>query len=299
MDAPIEGSYVALPTPFRNDRVDLDAFSALIDEHVAAGTDGIVVCGTTGESATLSEYERRSLIHAAVDFARGRLPVMAGIGTNCTRSTVEMARFAVSSGADSLLVVTPYYNRPSPRGLLAHYGAVAEATPAPIVLYNVPSRTGLDLAPAQAAEIAKRFPTVVAIKEATTKVERVRELLEGAGLTVLCGEDACLVEFVAAGAQGSVSVVGNLLPAEVAELVRAARPAGDRARAQVLWETIAPLTRGLFVETNPVPLKSALARLGRCLEDVRPPLAPLEPRSRELLEQALRASGLITPALTR
>lgn len=298
MDTPIEGSYVALPTPFGAERVDLDAFSDLVDEHVAAGTDGIVVCGTTGESTTLSEYERRSLIHAAVDLARGRIPVMAGVGTNCTRSTVEMARFAVSSGVDSLLVVTPYYNKPSPKGLLLHYGAVAEAVDAPMVLYNVPSRTGIDLVPALAAEIAGRFRNVVAIKEATTKVERVPELA-AAGLAVLCGEDSCLPEFVAAGATGAVSVVGNLLPAEVAELLRVAGPAGDPARAQVLWERIAPLARALFVETNPVPLKAALARLGRCSAEVRPPLAPLEPRSRELLETALRASGLVGAALTR
>lgn len=298
MDTPLEGSYVALPTPFGDERVDLDAFSDLVDEHVAAGTDGIVVCGTTGESATLNEYERRSLIHAAVDFARGRIAVMAGVGTNCTRSTVEMARFAVSSGVDSLLVVTPYYNKPSPKGLLLHYGAVAEAVDAPLVLYNVPSRTGLDLTPALAAEIASRFRNVVAIKEATTKVERVAEL-SAAGLAVLCGEDGCLPEFVAAGAAGAVSVVGNLLPAEVAEFLRVARPGGAPARAQVLWERIAPLTRALFIETNPVPLKAALARLGRCSADVRPPLAPLEPRSRDLLEQALRAGGLVGAALTR
>lgn len=296
MEITIEGSYVALPTPFRNERVDMDAFSELVDEHVAAGTDGIVVCGTTGEASTLSEYERRSLIHAAVDFARGRLPVMAGVGTNCTRSTVEMTRFATSCGADAVLVVTPYYNRPSPRGMLLHYGAIAEATTIPVVLYNVPSRTGVDLEPAVIAEIASRFPTVVAIKEATPRIERVREILATSRLAVLCGEDSHLLEFAAAGAVGAISVIANLLPAEVAELLRVARPGGDAARARELAARIAPLSRALFVESNPVPLKAALAALGRCQAEVRAPLAPLEPRSKAVVDEALRAAGLLSVA---
>lgn len=296
MEITIEGSYVALPTPFRNERVDMDAFSELVDEHVAAGTDGIVVCGTTGEASTLSEYERRSLIHAAVDFARGRLPVMAGVGTNCTRSTVEMTRFATSCGADAVLVVTPYYNRPSPRGMLLHYGAIAEATTIPVVLYNVPSRTGVDLEPAVIAEIASRFPTVVAIKEATPRIERVREILATSRLAVLCGEDSHLLEFAAAGAVGAISVIANLLPAEVAELLRVAQPGGDAARARELAARIAPLSRALFVESNPVPLKAALAALGRCQAEVRAPLAPLEPRSKAVVDEALRAAGLLSVA---
>lgn len=298
MEATIEGSYVALPTPFRGERVDLDAFSELIDEQVAGGTDGIVVCGTTGESSTLSEYERRSLIHAAVDYARGRLQVVAGVGTNCTRTTVELTRFAVSCGADAVLVVTPYYNRPSPRGLLLHYGAIAEASAIPVVLYNVPSRTGVDLAPDLVAEIASRCPSVVAIKEATTLVERVRQIRESAGLGVLCGEDSRLAEFAAEGAEGAVSVIGNLLPVEVAELLAVARPGGDPERAGQLVARIAPLVRALFVEVNPVPLKTALAILGRCDGDVRPPLAALEPRARGVVEEALRGVGLAPAALS-
>lgn len=293
MRSPFTGIHVALPTPFRDGRLDLDAFRGLVEWHAARRTEGIVVCGTTGEASTLNDYERRSLIHAAVELSEGRLQVMAGVGCNCTTRTVELARFATSLDVDGLLVVTPYYNKPSPAGLFAHYSAVAEATDTPIVLYNVPSRTAVDLGSPVVAALAERFDHIVAIKEASTHPERVRELRERCDLGVLCGEDSLFLEFLEAGAVGTVSVLANVAPDEMAEL-QDAQEAGDTARARQLALELAPLVRALFVESSPVPLKAALARMQLCSDEVRLPLAPLEPASRRVVEEALeqRAAGM-------
>lgn len=287
-----QGSLVALPTPFQNGVLDLASFREIVDLHATSGTSAIVVAGTTGECATLTGDERRTLLRAAIDFAAGRIPVIAGIGTNCTRTTVELARFAAASGAAGLLVVTPYYNRPSRRGLLLHFGAVAEAAPIPTILYNVPGRTGTDLTPDIVHELQSRHDSIIAIKEASGSLERAEELLSAGRISVLCGEDSQIRTFMALGADGAVNVVGNLLPNEVAELIACAspnspgRPAAP-ARAELLCETLAPLVRDLFIETNPVPLKAALAQMGRCTEEVRAPLAPLEARNAAALEATL------------
>jgi len=289
MENPFHGSYVALPTPFEHDQLDLDALRSLIDEHASRATAGVVVCGTTGEAATLDERERHTVIHAAVEFAAGRLQVIAGVGTNATRSTVELARFAGACGVDGVLVVTPYYNRPSRRGLLGHYGAVADATGVPVILYNVPSRTGMDLRPDLAEDLARHCSNVVAIKEATDSPERIRELCASSNLAVLCGEDRRLADFMQYGGVGAISVTGNVAPDAVAELIETAKPGGDAARATQLAERLAPLIRDLFVEVNPVPVKSTLAWLGRCRAEVRGPLAALEDESRLQLERTLES----------
>lgn len=283
-----QGSYVALPTPFRHGELDLPALDALIEFHVDAGTDGLVVCGTTGESATLADHERRAVVERALARARGRLPVVAGVGTNDTRTTLEHARHAARAGADALLVVTPYYNRPSPEGLFLHFAAVAESVDTPVVLYNVPARTGVDLAPETALRIALAFPHVVAVKEALASTERVRRLLGETPLGVLCGDDASIADFVSLGALGVIGVVNNVVPREVAELVRCAAPGGDSVRAADLVEFLRPLARDLFVESNPVPVKTALAWMRSDMtSDVRLPLAPLTEASRERLRQTL------------
>ena len=292
MRSPFQGVYVALPTPFRDGRLDMDAFEDLIEFHAAHKTDGLVVVGTTGESVTLNEYEQRSVIHAAVELSRGRLPIVAGVGTNCTHTSVERARFAASCGVDGLLVVTPYYNKPSRKGMLLHFGAVAEATETPVILYNVPSRTGVDLKPDVAGELARRHANVVAIKEAGTSLERVRELVPNTGLSVLCGEDSQTREFVLLGAPGTVTVLGNVVPDELAELIREARPGGDPRRAEELAFHLQPLARDLFVESSPVPVKYALSRMGLCRAEVRAPLAELEDSSRARLDETLASYGL-------
>ncbi|HJO27437.1 MAG TPA: 4-hydroxy-tetrahydrodipicolinate synthase [Planctomycetota bacterium] len=291
MPPTFQGSLVAVPTPFENGALDLDSFREIVDLHATTGTSAIVVSGTTGECATLTDYERRELLHAAISYAAGRLPVIAGVGTNCTRTTVELARFAAASGAAGLLVVTPYYNRPSRRGLLLHFGAVAEAVPTPLILYNIPRRTGSDLTPEIVAELRARHRNIVAIKEASGSLERAKALLADGHISVLCGEDAQIKAFMALGADGAVNVTGNILPDELAELIECSRPGHPAAstRATHLEETIAPLVRDLFIETNPVPLKAALARLDRCTEEVRAPLAPLEARNAKALEETLAA----------
>jgi 4-hydroxy-tetrahydrodipicolinate synthase len=283
-----QGSYVAIVTPFRNERVDLEAFRGLIDWHAASGTDGLVVAGTTGEGATLTEEEREQLFTTAVEFTRGRLSVIAGVGTNCTRTTIENARTAARCGVDGLLVVTPYYNKPTPRGLALHFSAVAESVPLPIVLYNVPSRTGVDMSAAVVGEVSRRFDHVVAVKEALPSIEKVKRLVAETPAAVLCGEDALIADFMGTGAVGVIGVVNNVAPAEVAELVRASAPGGDSVRAAGLVETLAPLIHDLFIESNPGPVKAALAMLGRCRDELRLPLAGMEPENRRRLEVTVR-----------
>jgi 4-hydroxy-tetrahydrodipicolinate synthase len=289
-----QGSYVALPTPFREGRIDPAALKTLIEFHVARKTDGFVVCGTTGEAATLSDNERRSVVETTVALVRGRLPVIAGVGTNCTRTTVEHARFAAGSGVAALLVVTPYYNKPSPRGLVSHFSAIAEAVEMPIVLYNVPSRTGVDMSPEVVAEIGRRHHNVVAVKEALPSLERVKRLVGETPVGVLCGDDASIADFMSLGALGVIGVVNNVVPEKVAELVRTAIPGKNSVRAAELVEYLRPLTRDLFIESNPVPVKAALAMmLSNVHDEVRLPLAPLEESSRKQLRTTMQACGLL------
>jgi 4-hydroxy-tetrahydrodipicolinate synthase len=286
---PIHGSVVALPTPFRAGQIDRAAFVADVRRHARAATQAIVVAGTTGESATLSEAERLELFALAVEAAGGALPVVAGVGTNDTRVTLRLARGAARAGVSGLLVVTPYYNRPSERGLLAHFGAVAEACPrTPIVLYNVPSRTACDLRPALAAELHARHANVVALKEATVSQARIDDLA-ATRVPLLAGDDSMLVPFLRAGAIGAVSVVGNVLPDETAALVAAGRADADDPRVRELEALLVPLIRALFSDTNPVPVKAALAELGDYPAEVRAPLVELEEPLRLRLREALRA----------
>jgi 4-hydroxy-tetrahydrodipicolinate synthase len=290
---PFQGSYVALPTPFRGGQIDYASLQGLIDFHIARRTDGFVVAGTTGEAATLSDNERRALYETSVAIVRGRLPVILGVGTNSTRTTVEMAIYAASVGADGVLVVTPYYNKPSRRGLVLHFSQVAEAVDVPIVLYNVPSRTGVDMVPEVVAELGAKYRNIVAVKEALPSVERVKRLVAETNVGVICGDDGSIADFMSLGAVGVIGVLNNVVPAEVAELVRCSVPGGDSVRAAALVEFCAPLVRDLFIESNPVPVKTALAWMNLCSDDVRPPLAPLEPANLERLRATLEVCKLL------
>jgi 4-hydroxy-tetrahydrodipicolinate synthase len=273
--------------------LDLAGLAELIERHLVAGSDGLVVAGTSGESATLDDDERRGVIEAAVEVAGGRLPVIAGTGTNSTRKSIELTRFAERAGADGVLCVTPYYNRPTQRGLELHFAAIAEATGLPVVLYNVPARTGCDLKPETVAAIRAACPNVVAIKEASGSTGRAREIVAGGHVALLAGEDSLIAELMALGAVGVIGVVANVAPAEVAELCRVSAPGGDPARAAELDAWLSPLVRDLFLETNPVPMKAALAEMGWIRSDeVRLPLAPLSPGSRARLRATLREAGL-------
>ncbi|MEW6073634.1 MAG: 4-hydroxy-tetrahydrodipicolinate synthase [Planctomycetota bacterium] len=295
MKRSFEGSYVALPTPFAGGRLDFPAFLRLIEHQIEGGTEGLVIAGTTGESATLTCDERVALIEYGVHVARGRVPVLAGVGTNDTATTCRYATAAQAAGADGLLAVTPYYNRPTPRGLVEHYEALARTTSLPVVLYNVPSRTGVDLRPETVAKIAERCPTVVAIKEASGSLERIAALIEQGAVDVLSGEDSLAADSILRGAKGVIGVVANVAPAMMAALVRACRPGGDRESAPTLVEKLRPLFPALFLETNPAPVKAALEHLGLCRGELRLPLVPVEPETREKIVRALAAAGIGGP----
>lgn len=283
------GVWTALATPFREGdlAVDFDALDRHVDAQIAAGVDVLIPCGTTGESPTLTHDEHDAVVERVVRRAAGRVPVVAGTGSNATAEALRLTRHAAECGADGALVVCPYYNRPSPRMLAAHFRAVAAAAPAlPVVLYNVPSRTGVDLQPETVAEIRRECPNVAGIKEACGDAQRVARIRALTDIAVLSGDDALTVEMIRLGATGVVSVASNAAPRRVGDLVRAAL-AGDFAAAGRIQDSLTPLFRALFVEPNPVPVKRALELQGVCSAAVRPPLLPSSPETTALLRDVL------------
>jgi 4-hydroxy-tetrahydrodipicolinate synthase len=286
----VAGTWTAIVTPFTDGPtpdVDYAALDALVDEQVRAGVDAIVPCGTTGESPTLSHEEHDRVVERVVRRVAGRTLVVAGTGSNSTAEAMRLTRRAAESGADAALVVCPYYNRPSQRMLLEHFGALAEARLLPIVLYNIPARTGVNLEPDTIASLRRRFPhAVVGVKEASGSVDAVARIRSLCDIAVLSGDDALTLPMMAVGARGVVSVASNLLPKPVASLVHAARN-GDFATARTLHERLQPLFRALFVEPNPVPVKCALRLLGKGNGNVRAPLLPALPETEEALRSAL------------
>ena len=290
------GAITALVTPFRNGRLDEEAYRELIDWQIRQGVDGIVPCGTTGESATLSHEEHNRVIDIAVDEARGRVPVIAGTGSNSTAEAIRLTRHAKEAGADGALLITPYYNKPTQEGLYQHYRRVAEETKFPLILYNVPSRTGVNLLPETVARLAG-IPDVVGIKEATGDLRQVSEVLEKCGdrISVLSGDDFTVLPLLCLGGRGVISVVSNVAPADMAGMVRAFND-GDLAGARELHFRLMPLARAMFLETNPVPVKTALALMGRIALEVRLPLYEMTPENRARLEGVLRSYGLLEGA---
>ena len=290
----LAGSLVALVTPMTAaGAVDEDALGALIEWHAAAGTEGLVIAGTTGESPTLTRDEHARVVGRAVEFAAGRISVIAGTGSNSTEQTLDMSRRAAAAGADALMLVTPYYNKPPQRALVAHFRAVAEAVELPILLYNVPSRTAVDLVPATVAELAA-VPRIVGIKEASARLERVAWLrrLCGPDFLLLSGDDATAAAFMLAGGDGVISVTANVLPQGVRALCDAAR-AGNAEEARRLDRAQAPLNRALFVESNPIPVKWALHRMGKIDTGIRLPLLPLASEHHGTVEDALAELGCL------
>jgi 4-hydroxy-tetrahydrodipicolinate synthase len=269
----IQGSLVAIVTPMRGGAVDLEALRALVEWQLAEGTDGIVPCGTTGEGVTLTAHERAQVVRTVVEAVRGRALVVAGAGSNATAECIESVKRAKELGADAALVVTPYYNKPTQEGLYRHYLAIWEATRFPIVAYNVPSRTSGDLLPETVARLA-RAGAIVGIKEATANLDRQVQLVEKVGkdaIAYLSGDDFTVLPYIACGGHGVISVVSNLAPRAMKDLVVAARK-GDLARALELQVAMAELNRAMFLETNPGPVKAAVALLGRCAPEIRLPL---------------------------
>ena len=291
---PITGSIVALVTPMHEDgSVDYAALRSLIDWHIAEGTDCIGVVGTTGESPTVSVEEHCEIIRVAVEQAQGRVPIMAGAGANSTREAIELSEFARKVGADCTLQVVPYYNKPTQEGIYRHFRAIAEAVDIPVVLYNVPGRTVADMAHDTVLRLAQ-VPGVIGVKEATGNIDRAAWLIKQApkGFSIYSGDDPTAFALMLAGGHGNISVTANVAPRAMAELCKAAM-AGDARRAVELHMQLLPLHKQLFVEPNPIPVKWALARLGRCGGALRLPLTGLSEAAQPLVEQALRDSGLL------
>jgi 4-hydroxy-tetrahydrodipicolinate synthase len=289
------GTYTALITPFRDGAIDVPAFKALIDRQVAGGVDGIVPVGTTGESPTLDTEEHIEVIRLAVEFAAGRCEVIAGTGANATSEAIELTQTAEKLGVTGSLQVCPYYNKPSQEGLYQHFKAIAECTSLPIMLYSVPGRSVVELAPDTTARLAADCANVVAIKEAGGSVDRVNQLVQAVppDFGVLCGDDPLTLPFVSCGACGLVSVAANLIPDVIARLVRACLN-GSFDEALVLQKQYYPLMRGLMsLDVNPVPIKAAVAMQGHCAPDLRLPLVPLGVKPTSDLKALLESYNLI------
>ena len=288
-----KGSITALITPFKDGKVDERAFQRLVEWQIDQGTHGLVPCGTTGESPTLTHDEHRRVVELCVEAAAGRVPVIAGTGSNSTAEAVELTRHAKSAGADAVLVVTPYYNKPTQEGLYQHFKAINDSADVPIVVYNIPGRSVIDLSVETMARLFK-LANIVGVKDATANMARasLQRAALGTEFVQLSGEDATALGFMAHGGQGCISVTANVAPALCSEF-QLACIAGNFHRALQLQDRLMPLHDALFVESNPGPVKYAASKLGLCSADTRLPLAPLAPASRKRVEDALSSVGLV------
>ncbi len=289
----IRGSICALATPFKGDAVDFEAYEAFVDWQISEGTNGLVPCGTTGESPTLDPAEHDRLVSTCVETAAGRVPVIAGTGGNCTRTSIERTKAAEAAGADAVMLVAPYYNKPTQAGLLAHFTAIAEVTSLPIVLYNVPARTVTNISIATIAKLSE-IPNIVALKDASADLARVslQKAASAPGFIQLSGEDPTAVSFNAQGGVGCISVTANVAP-KLCAAVQASCAGSDYATAQGVHDRLMPLHTALFLETSPSPLKYALSLLGKMTEDVRLPLVAPEVATRKKVRGAMVHAGLI------
>jgi 4-hydroxy-tetrahydrodipicolinate synthase len=287
------GALVAIVTPFRRGGVDEKAFRRLIEFQIENGTNAIIPCGTTGESATMSHDEHKRVVELAVKAVDGRVPVVAGTGSNSTAEAVELTRHAHKAGADAALMILPYYNKPTQEGIYLHFKTVAKAVPLPIILYNMPGRTGINAQPETVARLA-RIKNIVGIKEASANMEQIARIVElcGDGFDVLSGDDAMTLPIMAVGGKGVVSVASNVVPKQVAEMT-AAWLKGDAAGARERFFRLLPLFRALFLETNPIPIKMALGFMGLIGPEMRLPLCPMGPENTKKLKAVLADYGLL------
>lgn len=288
-----KGSIVALITPFKNGAIDEEKLRQLVESQIENGTDGIVPCGTTGEASTLDYDEHMDVINIVIHQTNKRVPVIAGTGSNSTAEAIELSQKAKNLGADGVLLVTPYYNKPSQEGLYRHFMAIADSVAIPQVLYNVPGRTGVNMLPKTVARLAEH-DNIVAIKEATGSLQQASEVLDLCGdkLNVLSGDDFITFPIMACGGKGIISVVANIMPREVAALVDAFFN-GDMAEARRLHLHLFKISNAMFIETNPVPVKTAAALMGKCSDELRLPLAPLSDANHALLHSVMKSYGLI------
>lgn len=288
------GSIVAIVTPMREDgSLDPDSLDRLVEFHIENGTDAIVAVGTTGESATLDAGEHCAVIRQVVETAKGRLPVIAGTGANCTREAIELTQCAMTAGADACLLVTPYYNKPTQEGLYRHFKAVADAVPIPQILYNVPGRTACDMLP-DTVERLSHISNIVGIKDATGNLERGRELIErcASRMDIFSGDDATAMELILMGAKGDISVTANVAPKLMHEMCAAALR-GERAAAEAINQRLLPLHKDLFAESNPIPVKWALHQMGLIPPGIRLPLTVLSDKHHDTVRRAMQVAGVL------
>lgn len=288
------GAFTALVTPFKNGEIDEKAYRDHIEWQISEGINGVVPCGTTGESATLSHEEHARVVKICVDQVKKRVPVLAGAGSNNTREAIELTRFAKEAGADGALLITPYYNKPTQEGLFQHFKAIAKEVSMPFILYNVPGRTAVNLLPQTLARLRRELPEVVGVKEATGNLTQISEVLEycGRDFTLLSGDDFTVLPTLAIGGVGVISVVSNVAPGLMSKMC-AAYAKGDMATAQALHYQMAPLCRAMFIETNPIPAKTTLALMGRITLELRLPLVEMAPKNLECLKEILATAKLI------
>ena len=293
MKPTFQGSLVALVTPFRDGKVDEPKLRELVEFHVGNGTDAIVPCGTTGESPTLSHDEHKRVVEIVIEAARGRVPVVAGTGSNSTGEAIDLTAHAKKAGAAGALIVNPYYNKPTQEGLYRHFKAIAEAVDIPILVYNIQSRTAVNVETDTLARLAK-IPNIVGVKEASGSLDQMTQVILACGpdFTVLSGDDNLTLPLMAVGGRGVVSVVANIVPRETAEMTHAALE-GDWKRARDLFHRLFPLCRAMFIETNPIPVKEAMAMLGMLAPEFRLPLCRMSDANRERLKTILQQFGLL------
>ena len=288
-----KGSYVAIVTPFNDLKIDEKAYASMIEMHAAAGTDGIVPAGTTGESPTLSPEENEQLVDLTVRLVKGRMKVIAGTGSNSTAEAIEYTMAAEKSGADGALVVSPYYNKPTQKGLYEHFRAVAGAVKIPVIVYNIQSRTGVNVATSTLARLAKDCPNITGVKEASGDLSQMSEVIEQCGpeFSVLSGDDALTLPLMAIGGHGIISVVANIIPADVKAMINAFN-GGDIKKAQELHHRMFRLVKSMFVETNPIPVKAAMAMMGMITPEIRLPMTQPESENAAKIKKALVDYGL-------
>jgi 4-hydroxy-tetrahydrodipicolinate synthase len=288
-----KGSIVAIVTPFKNGQVDFEKLRELVEFQIAGGTDAIVPCGTTGEASTLDYDEHMEVIKTVIDQVKRRVPVIAGTGSNATAEAIELSQKAKEAGADGVLLVTPYYNKPTQEGLVRHYTAIADAVAIPQILYNVPGRTGVNMLPETVARLAPH-KNIVAIKEATGSLQQASEVIAlcNGQIDVLCGDDFITFPMMACGAKGVISVLANIMPSTVASLVDAFF-AGDLAKARQLHLDTLKIGNAMFIESNPIPVKTSLGLMGKCSDELRLPLCPMGAANKEKLAAIMKEYKLI------
>lgn len=290
----LAGAFSALITPFKNGKIDEETYREFIEWQIVSGIDGLVPCGTTGESATLSHAEHKQAIKICVEQTKGRVPIIAGAGSNNTPEAIELTEFAKKAGVDAVLTITPYYNKPTQDGMIAHFKSIADAVSIPFFVYNVPSRTGVNILPKTLATMQKTVPELIGIKEATGNMQQASDIMElcGDDFILLSGDDFSVLPLLSIGGKGVISVVSNIMPSKMSRLCSSFAQ-GDITAAQKLHYKLAPLCRAMFMQTNPIPVKTAISMMKKIEPEMRLPLLAMNEECKQQLQKILQEAGLI------